>query len=217
MRHIVSVKIFINDLMINYCDSYILNSKATHHCSDNKVLFKNLRTTHEVIKTVSDEVLNIEVINNIEISFSNDEFLILSEAMYILTLIMNLIVISRLWHKDFDVLYSTDQSCKICLFSNQVMTNANMINNQWVLKTTDFKIINAMMITTVVTSAIFVKEIYIFAFAKFIVDLKIWHRRLIYINYRNVLINAKKIIDMKNVIDLISETICESCMTDRLQ
>ena len=74
-----------------------------------------------------------------------------------------------------------------------------------------------MTITTVVTSIIFIKKIYIFAFAKFIVDLKIWHRRLIYINYKNVLINIKKIIDMKNIIDFISETICELCMTDRSQ
>ena len=130
MRHIVSVKIFINDLIINHCNFYILNSEATHHCSGNKILFKNLRTIHEVTKTVNDEVLNIEVIGNIEISFPNDEFLILSEVMYIPILIMNLIIIPRLWHKDFDVLYLTDQSCKICLFSNQLMTNANMINNQ---------------------------------------------------------------------------------------
>ena len=74
-----------------------------------------------------------------------------------------------------------------------------------------------MTITAVVTSAILVKKVYTFAFAKLTADLKIWHRRLIHINYRNVLINAKKIIDMKNVIDLISETICESCMTDRSQ
>ena len=96
MRHIVSVKIFINDLMINHCDFYILNSKATHHCSDNKALFKNLRTTHEVVKTASGKVLNIEAINNIEISLPNDEFLILSEVMYIPILMMNLIVTSRL-------------------------------------------------------------------------------------------------------------------------
>ena len=117
MRHIASVKIFINDLMINHCDSYILNSKATHHCSDNKALFKNLRIIHKMIKTVSDEVLKIEIINNIKISFPNGEFLILSEIMYISILMMNLIVISRLWHKDFDVLYLIDQSCKICLLS----------------------------------------------------------------------------------------------------
>ena len=115
--------------MISHCDSYILNSEATHHCSDNKALFKNLRTTHEVVKTASGEVLNIEVINNIEISLPNGEFLILSETIYISTLMMNLIVTPRLWHKGFDILYSIDQSCKICLFSSQLMTNADMINN----------------------------------------------------------------------------------------
>ena len=96
MRHIILVKIFINNLMISHCDFYILNSETIHHCLNNKILFKNLRTIHEVIKTVNDEVLNIEIINNIEISFSNDEFLILSEVMYISILMMNLIVISRL-------------------------------------------------------------------------------------------------------------------------
>ena len=74
-----------------------------------------------------------------------------------------------------------------------------------------------MTTTAVATSAIFVKKVYIFAFAKSTVNLKIWHRRLIHISYRNVLVNAKKIIDMKNVIDFISETICKSCMTDRSQ
>ena len=74
-----------------------------------------------------------------------------------------------------------------------------------------------MTITTVVTSAILVKKTYIFAFAKFTADLKIWHRCLIHTNYKNVLVNAKKIIDMKNVIDFISETIYESCMTGRSQ
>ena len=97
------------------------------------------------------------------------------------------------------------------------MTNITIINNQWILRTIDFKIINAMTITTVAISVIFVKEVYIFAFAKFITDVKVWHRRLIHANYKNVLINAKKVIDMKNVIDFISETICESCMTDRSQ
>ena len=173
MRHIVSVKIFINDLMINHYDFYILNSRAIHHCSDNKTLFKNLRITHEMIKTISDKVLKIEIINNIKIFLPNDEFLVLLEVMYISTLMMNLIVISRLWHKNFDVLYSTDQSCKICLFNDQLMTNADMINNQWVLKIINFKVINAMTITAVATSVIFVKEVYIFAFAKFITDVKI--------------------------------------------
>ena len=168
-----------------------------------------------MIKTVNDEVLKIEIINNIEILLSNDEFLVLSEVMYISILMMNLIATPRLWHKGFDVLYSTDQSCKICLSNDQLMTNTNMINNQWVLKIINFKVINVVTITAVVISIIFIKEIYIFAFAKFITDVKIWHRRLIHVSYKNVLINAKKIIDMKNVIDLISETVCESCMTDR--
>ena len=217
IRYIASVKIFINDLIINHCDFYILNLKTTHHCSGNKALFKNLRTTHEVVKTANDELLKIKTISNIEISFSNGEFLVLSEVIYISTLIMNLIVISQLWHKGFDVLYSIDQSCKICLSSGQLMTNANIVNNQWILKTIDFIVINAMTTTAITTSIISVKKTYIFAFAKLITDVKIWHRCLIHVNYKNILINAKKIIDMKNVIDLISETVCESCMTDRLQ
>ena len=62
-----------------------------------------------------------------------------------------------------------------------------------------------------------VKETYIFAFAKPIIDVKIWHRRLVHVSYKNVLANAKKIIDMENVIDLIPETICEPCMAGRSQ
>ena len=96
IRHIFLVKIFVNELKVSHCGFYILNSEATHHCFDNKALFKNLRAIHEMIKTASGEALNIEVINDIEISFSNGEFLILTEVMYIPILMVNLIVISRL-------------------------------------------------------------------------------------------------------------------------
>ena len=82
--------------MINYYNFYILNSKTIHYCSGNKILFKNLRTIHEMIKTINDEVLKIEIINNIEIFFSNGEFLVLLKAIYIFILMINLIVISRL-------------------------------------------------------------------------------------------------------------------------
>ena len=115
--------------MINYYDFYILNSETIHHCSNNKILFKNLRIIYEMIKTVNDEILKIEAINNIKIFLSNDKFLILLKVMYISILMMNLIVTSRFWHKNFDVLYSIDQSCKICLFNNQLMMNADIINN----------------------------------------------------------------------------------------
>ena len=94
--------------MINHYNFYILNLKIIHYCSDNKVIFKNLRIIHEMIKIVNDEVLKIEIISNIEIFLSNDEFLILSKIMYILTLMMNLIIILRLWHKNFNVLYLID-------------------------------------------------------------------------------------------------------------
>ena len=106
--HISLMEVFVNELKTNYCDFYILNSKTRYHCFDNKGLFKNLRATYEVIKIANDEALNIEIINDIEISLSNDEFLILTEVMYISILMINLIVISRFWHKDFDVLYSID-------------------------------------------------------------------------------------------------------------
>ena len=108
IRHIFLTKVFVNKLKNNHCDFYILNSKATHHCFDNKALFKNLRATHEMIKTANDETLNIEIINDIKILLSNDEFLIFIKIIYISILMINLIVISQLWHKDFDVLYSTD-------------------------------------------------------------------------------------------------------------
>ena len=215
MRHIASVKIFINGLMTSHCDSYILDSEATHHCSNNKALFKNLRATHEVAKTASGEVLNIEAINNIKIPLPNGEFLILSEAMYIPTLVVNLIVTSRLWHKGFDVLYPTDHSCKICLPSGQLVANADMVNNQWVLRTTDSKAINA--VTSTPAPATPVEEAYIFAFAKPTTDVKVWHRRLVHASYRNVLANAKKVIDMENVTDPIPETVCEPCMAGRSQ
>ena len=74
-----------------------------------------------------------------------------------------------------------------------------------------------MMINAATSSTTLVKKIYNFAFAKLIRDLKVWYRRLIHFSYKNVLINAKKIIGMKNVIDFISKTICESCMIDRSQ
>ena len=96
IRHISLMKVSVNELKASHCGFYILDSEATHHCFDNKTLFKNLRATYEVTKTASDEALNIEVIDDIEIFLSNDEFLILTEVMYISTLMINLIAISRL-------------------------------------------------------------------------------------------------------------------------
>ena len=69
------MKVFINELKINQCNFYILNSEIIHHCFNNKTLFKNLREIYEMIKIVSDEVLNIETINDIKIFFSNKRIL----------------------------------------------------------------------------------------------------------------------------------------------
>ena len=36
-------------------------------------------------------------------------------------------------------------------------------------------------------------------------------------SYRNVIVNVNKIIDMKNVIEFISNVLCDSCMKSRQQ
>ena len=64
---------------------------------------------------------------------------------------------------------------------------------------------------------IFVSKTYVFAFTKFIIDLKTWHRRLIYSKYRNVIANFNKIVDMKKVKIFLSNAFCEFCMLDRQQ
>ena len=56
----------------------------------------------------------------------------------------------------------------------------------------------------------------IFKITKKIIDIKIWHRRLMHLNYNNVLFNSKQIIDIK-VRESVSENACESCMKVKQQ
>ena len=55
-----------------------------------------------------------------------------------------------------------------------------------------------------------------FKITKKIIDIKIWHRRLMHLNYNNVLFNSKQMINMK-MKESISENVCESCMKAKQQ
>ena len=47
-------------------------------------------------------------------------------------------------------------------------------------------------------------------------DIKIWYRRLMHLDYNNVLFNLKQVIDMK-VKESVSENVYESCMKAKQQ
>ena len=57
----------------------------------------------------------------------------------------------------------------------------------------------------------------IFAFSKSTIDIKIWHRRLVHLEYRNVMINSKKVISMKSIKGSASNELCEPCLASHQQ
>lgn len=57
---------------------------------------------------------------------------------------------------------------------------------------------------------------HIFKIIKKTMNIKIWHRRFVYLNYRKIISNAQKIIDMK-IKKLISKNVYKSCLKIKQQ
>lgn len=127
---------------------------------------------------------------NIDLSVG-DIVLRLSDALYVLGLTVNLISTTRLWCNGIGVYFLPGQSAELS-FNGTTFAYADNILDQFILHQST--------------------EQSIFKIAKPTTDLKIWHSRLVYLSYRNVVANAKKIISMERVQGPIPTELCEPCI-----
>ena len=154
-----------------------MNSRVTHHCSDNKSLFKKLKSLNKIVETVSDEILKIKSSDEIEISLDSNDVFVLIDVMYISDLVVNLIFSSRLYYKRFDVLQHSMKSMQICK-NKKIIAKTDMINNQMILRikfdlesmTKSLKDMS-IKIAQIAASSIF--EAHIFVFTKSIKNIRI--------------------------------------------
>ena len=212
MINLNAIELIVDRLLSNFsANIWILNSDAIHHCSSNKILFKNLRSANDVARTASDEIIRVEIIDNISIQLINEETLILTNARYLSRLTVNLISTSCLHHRKFSLTYSIKSSCSI-FSENHLVDQTNMIDNVYILQTT----MRANALTKRSSSTSIVLQS-IFAFAKSTNDLQIWHRRYAHLEYQNVIKNVSKMKSMNEIHDSISDMLCEFCMKRRQQ
>ena len=191
---------------------WILNSNAIHHCSNNKILFKNLKSTNDVARTTNDEIIRIEIIDNISIQLINEKILILSNVRYISKFIVNLINISSLHYRKFNFKYSIKNFCNIFNESHFV-DQTHMIENVYIFETL---MQTNVFIENISTSFSMILQ-NIFVFVKSTNDLQIWHRRLAHFEYQNVIKNVNKMKSMNEIHNSSSNMFCEFCMKKRQQ
>ena len=210
--------------MIYY--DWILNFDVTHHCNDIRRFFKNLMFSKKIVIIVNEKKFIIEIIENVIVNLFNNEIFFLKNVMFIFNLIVDFINVKRFWSKDFNINYSTEKLCEINR-REHLIAHANVQNDLFVfrIKFINNKI-NAIISfdkshetinSFILSMNMIMSKIFINVFKKSTISLFIWHRRLIHLNYRNVIINVNKIIDMKNVIEFISNVLCDSCMKNRQQ
>ena len=217
--HIEIVQISINKMISNRFSFsiWILDFGVTHHCSDNRELFsEQLKRINDIANTANDETLNVENLDNIIIIFFSKKTLTFIDVMYIFDFIVNLISTSKLYHRQWIITYFVDKSVELHK-DGDLIVQIDLINDLFVLRTAQNSINTIFSVTKVVIFAILVSEAYVFAFIKSTIDLKTWHRRLVHSEYRNVIVNSSKIIDMEKVKDSVSNALCELCMFDRQQ
>ena len=209
----------INRIFSSHFSSFIwiFDFEIIYHCSNNKSLFsKQLKKVNDIVNTTSDETFNVEDLNNITILFSSKKTLTFIDVMYIFDLIVNLMNTSKLYFRKWIITYFVDKFIKLHK-DDDLINQIDLINDLFVLRIVQNLINTIFIISKIVTSIVHVSKAFIFAFSKSIIDLKIWHKRLIHSKYRNVIANFNKIIDMKEVKDFVSNMFCELCMFDRQQ
>ena len=191
---------------------WILNSNTIHYCSNNKILFKNLKSTNDVAHTINDEIIRIEIIDNISIQLINENFLILSNIRYISKLIVNLINISSLHYRKFNFTYSIKNFCNI-FNENHFVDQTHMIENVYIFETL---MQTNVFIENISTSFSMILQ-NTFVFVKSTNDLQIWHRRFAHLKYQNVIKNVNKMKSMNEIHDSFSNIFCEFCIKERQQ
>ena len=213
MINLNAIELTVDRLFSNFSTNiWILNSNATHHCSNNKILFKNLKSTNNVARTTNDEIIRVEIIDNVSIQLINEKTLILTNIRYLSKLIVNLINTSSLHHRNFNLTYSIKILCNI-FNESHLVDQIDMIDNVYIFQTlmqTNVLIENVSTSTSIILQNIF-------AFVKSTNDLQIWHRRFAHLEYQNVIKNVSKMKSMNEIHDSSSNMFCELCMRERQQ
>ena len=184
---------------------WILDFDATKHVFENRNLFTNF--THDdsqIVQTASDKNLTIERTKDVIISLSNQSTLILIDVLFVSDLIVNLISTSRLWHKRIIVSFSSMKLASL-RYDSQLVAHADNVNDQFLLRN---EVVLAMHMNNSQSC---------FKMSKKTTHIEIWHRRLVHLRYRNVVANAKKVANMKEVHDSFSKKLCETCLKAKQQ
>ena len=184
---------------------WILNSNIIKHTFENKRLISNIRLQkRQSVQTVDEYIISIKNIDDVVIVLSNQKTLTLIDVLFLFRMIINLINTSRLWHNEIEI-YSSSHEFTMLKFNFEVVTYANNVVDQFLLRT-----------NVVLAMQTFIDNICL-KVSKKTSNIKIWHRRLVHLDYRNVLSNAKKIKRMKEIRDFVSQQLCESCMKEKQQ
>ena len=184
---------------------WILNSDVTKHTSENKRLFSNMRLERrQLVQTVDEHIISMRDVDDVIIALSNQKTLTLIDVLFVSEMTVNLVSTSRLWHNEIEI-YSSSHELTVLKFNFEVVTYANNVVDQFFLRT-----------NVVLAMQTFIDNICL-KVSKKTSNIKIWHRRLVHLDYRNVLSNAKKIKRIKEIRDFVSQQLCESCMKEKQQ
>ena len=169
---------------------WILDSGATRHVSGDQTRFPNLTDYEDSCRTASGEQLAIKGKGNIDLSVG-DTVLRLSDALYIPGLTVNLISTAKLWRNGIGVYFPPGQPAELS-FNGKIFAYADNVRDQFILRQS--------------------QEQLVFKITKPTINLKIWHSRLVYLSYQNVVANTKKVTGIERVHGPIPLELCESCM-----
>lgn len=156
---------------------WILDSGTTRHVSGHRTRFSDLVNYEDSCCKASGEQLAIKGRGNIDLSVDNTVLRLL-DAFYVSGLTVNLISIARLWRNGIGVYFPAGRPAELS-FNGATFAYVDNIRDQLILRQ--------------------FTEQSIFKIAKPTTDLKIWHKRLVHLSYRNLIANAKKVIDIEEV------------------
>ena len=184
---------------------WILDSGATKHVSGNRSLFTNFNPENsQSVQTASGEILPIGGTGDVVISLSNQSTLTLTDVLYVPGLTVNLVSTPRLWHKGIAVGFPPGKPA-ILEYGSQFIAHADNVEDQFLLRNEDVLAMHSNDAPPC------------FKVSKKTTDIEIWHRRLVYLGYRNVVANAKKVAGMEGVHGPFPEELCEPCLKGKQQ
>lgn len=155
----------------------ILDASVTRYVSDNRTRFSDLIVSNNFCHTDNREQLAIKGKRNIDLAMRNT-VLRLSDILYVSSLMINLINITRLQYKRIGVYFLTGRPAELS-FNGITFTYMDNIMDQFMLHQ-------------------FTKQL-IFRIAKHITNLKIQYSPSAYLSYQNVVTNAKNVTNIEGV------------------